>query len=39
MARFTTLTVSSDASGAEVGSTPAIHHRCLSTGVRFLIQE
>jgi hypothetical protein len=39
MARFTTMTVSSGASGAEVGSTPAIHHRCLSTEVRLLIQE
>jgi hypothetical protein len=39
MAPFTTMTVSPDASGVEVGSTPAVHHRCLSTEVRFLIQE
>ena len=39
MARFTTMTVSCDANHAEVGSMPAIHHRCLSTGVRYLIQE
>jgi hypothetical protein len=29
----------SDASCAEVGSTPAIRHRCLSTEGRFLIYE
>jgi hypothetical protein len=39
MARFTTMTVSSDPSGAEVGSTTAIHHHCLSTEVRFLTRE
>jgi hypothetical protein len=35
LARFTTMTVSSDASCAEVGSTPAIRHRYLSTEVRY----
>jgi len=33
------MTVLSDASCAEVGSTPAVHYRRLSIEVRFLIQE